>query len=195
MDEDWDAEIASGVIYKPTVTAQPSSFAAPPPPPPSTSFKPFGRGRPFGGERDDRRSTYRDRNNNSNGEFGERFQSGGSGDDSITIESSQVSSLIGRGGATVSNIREKCQVRINIPSREEIGNERFVDVKIIGSEENVKRAKEMIRETLDDSRSRSRDNRDSSISGKRNFGGDRSWNDSDSFSNDRQVCCLDFCLR
>lgn len=69
--------------------------------------------------------------------------------DDIEIEARQVSAVIGRQGATVSNIREKCSVRIDVPRREEIGSASTVRIKISGSSwDDVDRAKSMIRDVV-----------------------------------------------
>lgn len=54
--------------------------------------------------------------------------------------------MIGKGGATINQIRDSCGVKIDIPPREEVQYSDNVKIKVIGkSQENIDKAKDMIR--------------------------------------------------
>ena len=60
-----------------------------------------------------------------------------------------MASVIGKGGATINNIRDTCHVKVHVPSREEAQNVSNIDVKITGClQKDIDQAKEMIREAI-----------------------------------------------
>lgn len=72
--------------------------------------------------------------------------------DYVEIDARYTSAVIGRQGATVSNIRDTCGVRVDVPRRDEIGDARTVRIKVTGSSrDSVDRAMLMIRQVADDS--------------------------------------------
>ena len=169
MDEDWDDEIAPGSGVKASSFSYSNSS--------SSAFKPFssndssssrpsgfsyGRGRSFNStsyQRQDRNQNndrYQGFKSNENDQRPSRNYEDSSGSasqitDHMTINSKSVSSLIGKAGATISNIRDKCDVKIFVPKREEIQDQSEIEVKIIGSKENIEKAKNMIKEVTSDS--------------------------------------------
>lgn len=89
-------------------------------------------------------SNYRDRDGQQNSGFN---RSNDSIVDEIEIDCSNISAIIGRQGATISGIRDKCNVKINIPRREELENQKKTQIKIIGSNrDDVDKAKMMIKD-------------------------------------------------
>lgn len=70
----------------------------------------------------------------------------------MNIDVRSISTLIGRQGSTISNIRDKCSVKIFVPNRDEIGNQNTTEIKIIGqSKSNIDKARDMIEELLNSS--------------------------------------------
>lgn len=66
----------------------------------------------------------------------------------LNIETKSISSIIGKAGATINNIKDTCGVKVIIPAREEIQNQSHTDIKIIGqSKENIDKAIQMIKES------------------------------------------------
>lgn len=121
-----------------------------------------------------RRNYYDDNNNYKNGDFTS---------DTYNIETRHVSVVIGKAGSTINNIRSLCNVKINIPPREELQNVSNVDLKIIGSSQDIEKAKEMVKDTIEKSSSYGRPtggSRERSSSTKRKYGTesfqDRQWN-------------------
>lgn len=69
--------------------------------------------------------------------------------------------MIGKAGATINNIRNTCNVKIEIPAREDIQHQSNVDIKIISSsQQDIDRAKAMIREANNRSSSYGQPRRD-----------------------------------
>lgn len=65
----------------------------------------------------------------------------------MSVETKSISSLIGKAGATINNIKDKCNVRVIIPPREEIQNQSHANIKIIGhSKDSIEKAIQMINE-------------------------------------------------
>lgn len=92
--------------------------------------------------------------------------------DYIEIDSRCTSAVIGRQGATVSNIRDRCGVRIDVPRREDIGDSRTVRIKISGSStESVDKAKSMIQQVVDENNNRGYGGSGGGFGGGRGGGG------------------------
>jgi hypothetical protein len=71
----------------------------------------------------------------------------------MNIDVRSISTIIGRQGSNISNIRDKCNVKIFVPNRDEIGNQNKTEIKIIGqSRSNIEKAKEMIDESINSNR-------------------------------------------
>lgn len=70
----------------------------------------------------------------------------------ISIETKSISAIIGKAGATINNIKDKCNVRVIIPPREEIQNQSHAEIKIVGqSKESIDRAIQMIQDKASES--------------------------------------------
>lgn len=161
MDEDWDAEISG----TPSTTA----FYQPPAPTsrldsfvrnenynsPSSSSNSFGRGQRIfgqnrfagggGGDRSSFGSEMRSERN-----YSSRPRDESSMSEDIEVPTSQISSIIGRAGATVNDIRDKCNVKVNIPRKEELEDRKFANVRISASnQDSIEQAKKMILSILD----------------------------------------------
>lgn len=64
----------------------------------------------------------------------------------LQIQNRSIPSVIGKGGATINQIRDACGVKIDIPPREEVQYSDHVEIKVIGkSQESIDKAKDMIR--------------------------------------------------
>ena len=73
----------------------------------------------------------------------------------MQIESRSISAIIGKAGATINHIKDKCHVKVITPSRDEAQSQRTADIKIIGdSREDVEQAKRMIQDVLDSNSNR-----------------------------------------
>ncbi len=71
----------------------------------------------------------------------------------MNVESRMLSSIIGKSGATINNIKDKCGVKISTPSRDEVQGHQYTDIKITGnSQADIDQAKNMIREVIDSNR-------------------------------------------
>jgi hypothetical protein len=89
--------------------------------------------------------------------FSSSSNSGGGFSDTVSVESRQMSAIIGKAGATINNIKDKCSVRISTPSRDEVQGQRFADIKITGnSQADIDEAKRMIKEVTDTNQNRVR---------------------------------------
>ncbi len=72
--------------------------------------------------------------------------------ETIRVETKSISLIIGKAGATINNIKEKCNVRVIIPQRDEIQNQSHADIKIIGqSKDSIEKAIKMIKEKTSES--------------------------------------------
>lgn len=95
--------------------------------------------------------------NQSNQGFGNSRFDANNNENSVemfNIETRSIASIIGKAGSTINNIRDTCNVKINIPSRDEIQGARNVDIKIIGAlPDDIDRAKSMIKDIIQKSNS------------------------------------------
>lgn len=169
-EEDWDADIrypknsftpaqTSGVS-KPAPTAQAAhSYARNDHE--SRASHSFGRGRVFSNRNSDhdqdRNSFYKPRSpvkqNDDNNNYNTNSRNS-SLTTHMTIDTKSISAIIGKSGSTISNIREKCNVKIMIPPREELQGRSQTDIKIIGSYKiDIEKAKQMIEDIISSSNS------------------------------------------
>lgn len=162
-DEDWDADISSTTRTKTTSNnsfqsrAFQSSFSNENKP--SNSSLSFGRGRLI------------NRNSERENLFGRGFSNREKSpledspryntttrrqvvdesqiSDYITIDSKSIGAVIGKSGATINGIREKCNVKIDIPRREDLQYQSRTQIKIIGSSKiDIEKAKQMIEQSI-----------------------------------------------
>lgn len=170
-DEDWDAEItpanckpATSYTQTTTFTTQTTSSIAPQ----SNSFgsssfsRPQyannygdsnsgkGRGSLFRSNRNDEnssRQSYNNYNNYDDNNNPYNNKSSSSFTETLNVDAKSISSLIGKGGSTINEIREKCNVKIHVPPREAQLNKNYAEIKIVGqSREAIERAMQMIKE-------------------------------------------------
>jgi len=164
-DEDWDADISTNQVVQPKASfKEPNSFGIS-----------HGRGRIFRNtERTNQfdsqsinkhESSYQENSSNysNNNKYdypksdGVGFRSRSDSNNNhytssnmtelMNIETRSISSIIGKAGSTINNIRDRCNVKIIIPPREELQNAYDVDIKIIGSSKSdIDKAKDMIKE-------------------------------------------------
>ncbi len=93
----------------------------------------------------------------------------------MMVDSKAISSIIGKSGVTITNIKEKCNVKIQTPSKEESSNQRQVCLKISGfNQDDIDRAKTMINQIISSSSNNN--------SFKRNYASEENYNDHDRFS-------------
>ena len=158
-DEDWDADISTNQVVQPKASfKEPSSFGIS-----------HGRGRIFRNtertnqfdsqsinkyesSHQENSSSYpksdgfRSRSDSNNNHYSSSSSSSNM-TELMNIETRSISSIIGKAGATINNIRDRCNVKIIIPPREELQNAYDVDIKIIGgSKSDIDKAKDMIKE-------------------------------------------------
>jgi hypothetical protein len=152
MDEDWDTEMTDNCTKPVPLTPITSSTIIPDRP--AYGFT-RGRGSMIRSvKRDEPERNIREinnnidnnqyDNNNNNNNFSKPFSSI---TEFLNIETKSISSIIGKAGATINSIKEKCNVKIIIPAREEIQNQSKTDIKIIGqSKESIDKAIQMIKD-------------------------------------------------
>ncbi len=86
--------------------------------------------------------------------------------------------MIGKGGATINQIRDTCGVKIDIPPRESIQYSENVEIKITGqTQQSIEEARKMIMNLTERSYGQARNesfgSRDRSASVKRQYSDDR----------------------
>ena len=154
MDEDWDAEMTDNCTKPAPLTPITSSTVIPDRPAygftrgRGSMIKCVKRDEPERNIREINNNIdnnhYDNNNSNNNNNFSKQFSSI---TEFLNIETKSISSIIGKAGATINSIKEKCNVKIIIPAREEIQNQSKTDIKIIGqSKESIDKAIQMIKE-------------------------------------------------
>jgi hypothetical protein len=97
-------------------------------------------------------NNYEDRQAQSS--FGKSAPSSGC-TETMSVESRQLSLIIGKSGATINNIKDKCGVKIMTPSRDEAQGQKYADIKITGnSQADIEQAKRMIKEVIESNQNR-----------------------------------------
>ena len=129
--------------------ASPSSYGASKGGPSSRFGEGGGSG---GGERLRDRSQSmggRDRSRDQSQRYGGSGSGGGGNElsETLSVDVRHISSIIGKAGATINNIRDTCGVRINVPGREELAGRQSAELRISGSShQQIYKARDMINE-------------------------------------------------
>ncbi|RMZ96785.1 putative ATP-dependent RNA helicase DDX43 [Brachionus plicatilis] len=133
MEEDWDNDWDS------------PSTAAPRPPATLPSHS-FGRGRLASSFGQDNNNKFQDRHRSPDRGFRDHDRTSLS--DYIKIDPRSIGALIGKAGSNINCIRDKCNVKIMVPNRDEMRNQSFAEVKIIGSSKiDIDKAIQMIEQS------------------------------------------------
>ncbi|CAF0863426.1 unnamed protein product [Brachionus calyciflorus] len=156
MDENWDDDWDT-----------PAQQSKPPPPAPAPKiFQPstFGRGRLLNSlsqqdkheeprhefkryDDHDTKSDY-DRRQRSPPRDSYASRDRSSITDYIKVDSRSIGSLIGKAGSNINNIRDKCNVKIVVPNRDELQNQSKAEIRVIGSSRvDIDKAIQMIEQS------------------------------------------------
>lgn len=133
MDEDWDADWDS-----PNVPVQKLSN--------SQFSHRFGHSRfsnQSGADKSEFKHSSFERESFSRNSDRDRYTT-----DYIKIDPRSIGALIGRAGSNINTIRDKCNVKIMVPNRDEMRNQSFAEVKVIGSSRiDIDKAMQMIEQS------------------------------------------------